>query len=383
MINVTQIDTNNKSQANRFIDIHYKLYETCPQWVPPFKNDVALMLNRQKHPFYEHSEADFFIATQDDVDVGRIAVMENKPYNIYHNVREANFYLFDAVNNQEIANALFERAFDWAKQRDLDTIVGQKGFGPLDGYGIQIEGFEHRQMMNMMVYNYEYYSHLIEALGFEKKVDFVSSYAGIDKFKFPERIHSIANRVEKRGNLQVKRFKDKKELLSWAGRIGQAYNKAFINNWEYYPLTEREISFVVDNILVIAHPKLIKIISHKDEIIGFLFGFHDISAAMQRINGNLFLPYNIINPIGIADLMLELRHTDWISFNGIGILPEFQGHGGNALMYSEMENTLREFPQFRHGELTQVAETAQTMRHDLENIGVKFYKNHRVYHKII
>ena len=52
-------------------------------------------------------------------------------------------------------------------------------------------------------------------------------------------------------------------------------------------------------------------------------------------------------------------------------------------MYSEMENTLREFPQFRHGELTQVAETAQTMRHDLENIGVKFYKNHRVYHKII
>jgi hypothetical protein len=73
-----------------------------------------------------------------------------------------------------------------------------------------------------------------------------------------------------------------------------------------------------------------------------------------------------------------MRRTKWIALNGAGILPEFQGRGGNALMYSELEKTIREFG-FLHADLTQVAETAVQMRHDLENVGGKRYKNHRVY----
>jgi len=80
--------------------------------------------------------------------------------------------------------------------------------------------------------------------------------------------------------------------------------------------------------------------------------------------------------------LLEKRRTKWVSLNGIGILPEFHGRGGNALLYSEMENTIREF-NFMHSDLTQVAETAVQMRQDLINVGGKPYKNHRVYAKKI
>ena len=83
-------------------------------------------------------------------------------------------------------------------------------------------------------------------------------------------------------------------------------------------------------------------------------------------------------PFGIFDLMLEMRRTKWIAVNGAGILPEFQGRGGNALLYSEMEKTVRN-DRFEHGDLTQVAETAVQMRSDLINLGGKPYKNHRVY----
>ncbi len=69
--------------------------------------------------------------------------------------------------------------------------------------------------------------------------------------------------------------------------------------------------------------------------------------------------------------------------NGVGVLPEYHGRGGNYLMMAEMEKTIHEFGQFKHGELTQVAETAVQMRRDLENVGGKAYKNHRVYHKDI
>jgi len=375
MIAIEQVDVNSKKDVNRFIQIPFRLYKNHPQWVPPIIADIETMMNPKKHPFYEHSSADFFIATRDGEDVGRIACLENKPFNAYHGKKDAEFYLFDLENDQEIANCLFERAFDWAIERGLDTFVGPKGFSPFDGYGIQVEGFEHRQMMTMMNYNYNYYSTMVENLGFEKEVDFISCYFNAREMHFPEKVHRMAERVVQRGTFKVLRFKNKAHLVSWGKRIGEAYNKTFINNWEYYPLTEREVKFTMDQLITFADPRLIKIITHNDEVVGFLFAFQDVSAALQRAKGK-------INPISIGDLLLEVKRTKWVSLNGVGILPEYQGLGGNILLYSEMEKTVHEY-QFEHADLTQVAETAVNMRNDLMNVGGQPYKNHRVYHKKI
>jgi GNAT superfamily N-acetyltransferase len=375
MLRVDKIDTNDKRLVKRFVRIPFRLYDNHPQWVPPILSEAEAQLNKSKHPFYEHSDADFFLATKDGRDVGRIAALENKRFNQYHKTKQAQFYLFDSEDDQEIANALFERVIDWAKSRGLDRLVGPKGFGALDGYGIQVEGYEHRQIMSMMNYNYPYYVRLVENLGFTKEVDFVSCYMNKKTFHLPERLYRIVERVKARNNLDVHYFKTKNDLRSWANKIGRLYNDSFVNNWEYYPLTDREIKYILDNILTIADPRLIKIITHNDDAIGFLFGFADLSAAFQRIKGHLF-------PFGIVDLMLEIKRTSWISLNGVGVLPEYQGIGGNALLYVEMEKTLNDF-QFEHADLTQVAETAVEMRRDLENVGGKAYKNHRVYQKSI
>lgn len=371
MLTVEKIDTGVRAQVRRFVALPFRLYARHPQWVPPLIGDVEMQLDRHKHPFYEHSDADFFIAVQDGRDVGRIAALENCNYNRYHKTRQAQFYLFDCEEDGKASAALFDCVFEWARQRGLDTIVGPKGFGVLDGYGVLVEGFEHRQMMTMMNYNYPYYVSLVEAAGFTKEVDFVSNYISANTFRLPERVHRIADRVRERGSLQIIRFRNKRELVAWSGRIGAAYNRAFVNNWEYVPLTEREIKFLVDNLMVIADPRLIKIIAHGDDVVGFLFAFPDVSAALQRARGHLF-------PFGLVDLLLEMRRTKWVALNGAGILPEFQGRGGNTLMYSEMEKTMSEF-HFLHADLTQVAESAVQMRRDLENIGSKSYKNHRVY----
>ena len=374
MIYIKKVDTENKSQVKRFVELPYRLYKDCPQWVPPLHVDAYMYLNRKKHPFHEHSDVDFFIAVCDGRDVGRIAAIENKPFNTYHNVKESNFFLFDCENDTEAVTALFNKVTEWSQARGLDAVVGPKGMGPLDGYGILVFGHEHRQTMTMLNYNFPYYQQLVEAQGFEKEVDFVSCFLPADKFQVPERVERITQRVMQRGGLQVKKFKNKKELIAWAPRIGKAYNNAFVNNWEYYPLTQREIDFVVSNIMTIADHRLIKIIIHGDDVVGFLFAFHDVSAALQRARGRLF-------PFGLLDILLELRRTDTVSVNGMGILPEFQGHGGNAMLYSEMGHTLFDFKQFTHVEMTQVAETTEQMRADLKNLNGVEYKNHRVYRK--
>jgi hypothetical protein len=351
----------------------FHLYRQHPYWVPPILTDAETQLDRQKHPYYEHSTGDFFIAVRDGRDVGRLGVFENKPYNQYHDKKQAHFYFFDCEEDPEAAGALFARACEWAHVRGLGALVGPKGLGPLDGYGMLVDGFEHRQMMTMMNYNHPYYATLIEGLGFQKEVDFISCYLNAEQFRLPERVHSIAERARQRSGLEVKRFTNKRELMKWVQRIGQAYNQAFVKNWEYYPFSQREIDFVVGNIITVADPRLIKLIVHDTDVVGFLFAFPDVSAAIQRSSGKLL-------PFGLVDMLMEMRRTHWVALNGAGILPEFQGRGGNALLYSEMEKTILEFG-YQHADLTQVADTAVNMRSDMVSLGAKVYKTHRVYIK--
>ena len=375
MITTQKIDSTNKNQVNQFVQFHYDLYKDCPQWVPPFKADIRNMLNRQKHPFYDHSDAAAFIAIDGGKTVGRIIVFENKPYNNYHNKRQAGFTLFDSIDDVEVANQLFNEAFRWAKARQLTEIIGPKGFGPFDGYGVLIEGYEHRQAMNMMAYNYPYYPGLFEQAGFEKLVDFVCDYIKVKDFNLPEKVEIIATKVLEKGSFSVKKFKSKSELRKWGRRIGQAYNDTFVNNWEYYPLSEREIDYVMGDLMMILDPKLIKLIEYKNELVGFLVAFPDLSAAMQRHGGN-------ITPWGIIDLLRETKRTKQVILNGVGIIPELHGRGGNALLYYEMQKTVKEWG-FADAEQTQMAESAVQVRKDMESLGAVPIKNHRVYKKFL
>ncbi len=372
MVTIEKIDTTSKAQVRRFVRLPFSLYRNDPQWVPPIRIDNEAQLDKTKYPFYEHSDAEFFMAVRGKEDVGRIACIENRPFNKVHGTHKAQFYFYESVDDQEVANALFEHLFEWARKRGMDTVIGPKGVSIFDGYGLLVEGFEHRQMMSSMTHNPPFYVRQVETLGFTKEVDFVSCYADIDQFRFPERVHRIAERVEKKGELRVQRFNSISELRPWVKRMGETYNRTFIHNWEYYPLSEREVKLAFDTLQTVADPKLIKIIVHGDDVVGFLFAFPELGAAIRRHDGRLL-------PLGIPDLWLEKRRTKWVSVNSAGIMPEFQGRGGNALLYSEMEKTVRS-KKFEHAALYQVAETAVDMRRDLlENIGGIRYKNHRVF----
>ena len=117
MLTIEKVDTENKSQVKRFVQFYYDLYKDCPQWVPPLFVDAYLPLNRKKHPFFEHSDADFYLAVRDGKVVGRICAGENQPFNAYHKTRKAQFYFFDSIDDQEVANALFQAVIDWSKAR--------------------------------------------------------------------------------------------------------------------------------------------------------------------------------------------------------------------------------------------------------------------------
>ncbi len=85
MLTIERVDTENKRQVRRFVELSHRIYADCSQWVPPLNVDAYNQLNRKKHPFHEHSDVEFFLSVRDGRDVGRIAANENKPFNKYHN----------------------------------------------------------------------------------------------------------------------------------------------------------------------------------------------------------------------------------------------------------------------------------------------------------
>ena len=100
MVEIRLVDCDNKKQVKEFVQFHYDLYKGDPNWVPPFRGDVEVMLNKKKHPYYEHSEADFFTAWKDGKMVGRIAVLNNRKYNEYHHENGSDIFLFDSIDDQ-------------------------------------------------------------------------------------------------------------------------------------------------------------------------------------------------------------------------------------------------------------------------------------------
>ena len=374
MVEIRPVDTENKKQVKEFVQFHYDLYKNCPQWVPPFRNDIEIMLNKKKHPFYEHSDAAFFTAWKDGKMVGRTAVLNNTSYNNFHKQNSGDIFLFDAIDDQETANALFDAAAGWARSQGLDKLKGPKGFSLFDGYGVLVEGFDKRQSMNFSCYNYDYYQKLYETYGFYKINEYVSMQAQVSKFDLPEKVYKVADIVKKRGRLKIKTYSNKSEIKKDASKIAQMYFDSFKNNWEYFPLTQKEFDFFVDNVLNFVVPGLLRFITDEtDEIVGFLVNFPDISAAMQRHSGSL------LNPALLVDMMLEMKKTQYCALNGLGLLEKYHKSGGNALLYCSMLDIMKEYPQFEYVEAVQMAETAKEVQREMATLGLETIKRHRVY----
>jgi hypothetical protein len=218
---VTQIDLKNKGQVKDFLDLPFRIYKDIPQWVPPLRMDDRLRLDPKRYPFYQHSQAGFFLAYEGTHAVGRVVAIDNRLYNQYNHEATAFFYLFECEDRQDTASALLEAACDWACQRGLTKILGPKGFTVLDGFGLLVKGFEHRPAFGLP-YNPAYYPGLIEAAGFETERDAVSGYLGAD-IRFPERIHELAGRIAERRGLRIARYRTRNDLRAFVPKLITPY----------------------------------------------------------------------------------------------------------------------------------------------------------------
>jgi len=376
MVQLTKIDTTRTRDARRFVLFPFQLYRDSPWWVPPLRSDARRQVDRRRNPFFLHSDADFFLAEEGKEVVGRIVVMENRNYNNYHKVRYGFFYLFDVIDDQDVANALYGAAIDWCRARGLTRLIGPKGFTVFEGMGILVDGFSQLPAMGIP-YNHPYYGPLTERAGFEKEVDFTSYYVHVPDFALPERLARLADRIEERRGLRARNLRTMAEVRGVVMELVEAYNSVFTENWEYVPVTREEAEAVAAQMLQITRPEMIKVIENREgELVGFLLSFINIGRALQRCRGRLL-------PLGWYYLLRELRRSEYVDVNGMGILEEYRGLGGNIIMYNELHKSIGGSGRFEHADMTQMADFVVNMLSDANTLGGEPYKVHRVYRAAI
>lgn len=368
---VTKVDPNSRRAVNKFIQFPFDLYSENPYWVPTMRADMRAVMNKREHPFYQHSDADFFLAEDNGKVVGRIAAISNTRSNRAMDRNAAFFYFFESINAPEVSEALFSEVFRWAKSRGHDQVYGPKGLLQGDGIGLLVKGFDYVPAVGIP-YNFPYYDDFVKASGFQKKFDYFSGYVDIEA-GLSEKVRRVAEKVKQRSGFWVREFKSKKELLAVAPELRNVYNAAFGGSEGFSPITEEEIIVIAKRILSIADPRLIKLVYKGDSIIGFLFSYPNICRGLQKTNGRMW-------PFGWIHIMREFKTTKYMDSNGIGIIPEYQGLGSTAVIYTEMEKTFREF-DFKH------VETVQTREDNIASLGesshfvMDWVKTHRIYER--
>ncbi len=370
-VSIEQVKPGTQAEKE-FLQLPFTVYKDNPHYVPWFTRTMKKIVAKN-HPFFEHSDGEFFIAKRKDETVGRIALLEPKRFNEYQDKRDARFYFLEIKDDLGAARELFTFAEEWAMQRGLDRLIGPQGFSGFTGAGVLIDGFDQTASMTMMNYHLPYYRELLESVGFEKYKDFYSAEIDANKQILPQKYKTFAELAKKRGRFTVPDLSTKHELHTVAREVGQLYNESWEDHEEFCPMSVAEMNQLIEDLLQITEPSLVKIIRREDQLAGFVLAFPDLSAALKRANGK-------VNPLILRNLMKEKQKATKYLINGLGILPQYQKNGGIAILFNEMAKTLRQH-NVSKAEMTQIAETTDLMISNIKKMGARIYKTHRVYQK--
>ena len=108
------------------------------------------------------------------------------------------------------------------------------------------------------------------------------------------------------------------------------------------------------NFLDMADPRLTKLILHNGDIAGIIVAFPNINKSLKKCGGHLF-------PLGWLAVSAEKKHPTTIDLNMIGLLPQYQGLGGNVLLYSELDKLISNY-RIKKAEVVQIEDEMATVR---------------------
>ena len=323
MIKIVEVKT--KKQKKCFVDFPTKLYKGNEYYVHPLRADELGIFEPNKNVSYDECDIVFYLAYKDDVVAGRICGIIQKVYNEKTGTKRVRFSRFDCINDQEVANALFDAVSAWAIDKGMDTFHGPLGFHDLEREGLLVEGFDRLATFEQN-YNYPYYQELIENYGFEKEVDYLSF-----RIKLPDesndRVKRLGDLIMKRYKLHIATEKSKRAYINrYKDKIFDLIDEAYGNLYGVIPYNQKLRKQIIDQFnLIIKLPYLVSIVDEEDNLIAFGFALPSMAEAVQKCKGRLF-------PTGVFRILHQTNTCNVADFGLVAVKKEFQGKGVTAII---------------------------------------------------
>ncbi|MGB2955299.1 MAG: GNAT family N-acetyltransferase [Anaerolineales bacterium] len=374
---IKSVETTEERKA--LLSFPWTVYKDNPFWVPPIFSERMHFTDPEKNPFFQHAEAQFYMALRGEEIVGTIAVFANHLHNEYQNENIAFFGFFEVLEDYEAAEQLFKTAEAWAKERGHTALRGPAQWSTNDECGLLVDGFDDRPRI-LMTYNPPYYVDYIEKLGYKYARDLWAYALGVQEFMdfTGERLDKLTTRILERKNITIRNL-DMKKYADEVNKVKLLYNNAWSKNWGFIPMTDPEFDQLADELQSILDPDLVFLAEKDGKTVGF-------SLTLPDLNEPLRLAYpkpNTPEWWTMAKLVWQWkirRKVNWIRVFALGVIPEYRNLGIDALFYFKTAQAALK-KGIKMAEMSWILDNNDLMNKPIIAMGGEVYKTYRYYEK--
>ena len=378
-ITIKKVET--KEDLKAFIEFHYDLYEGNEYDVPNLYSDEVNTLSKEKNAAFDFCVANYYLAIRDNKVVGRVAAIINNKANEKWDQKRVRFGWIDFIEDKEVLEALLKAVEDFGKAHGMNEIVGPLGFTDMDPEGMLTWGFDQLGTMPT-IYNYDYYPRLLESLpGYEVDNKYVE-YKLFVPDTVPEKYAKIAEMIQNRYNLRIKKL-TKKDIFEggYGKKIFELINSTYKDLYGFSELSEKQIDQYINMYFPFADLSLITLVedaSADNKLVGIGITLPSLSEALQKCKkGRLF-------PFGWFHLLraIKFHKTKIVDLLLMGVLPEYRMKGVNALMFADLIPRYQAYG-FEWGETQVEMETNTNVQSQWETLNPVMHKRRNCYKKVL
>jgi len=361
-----------KNDLNKFIKLPSHLYKDDPNWVPPIYLDEIEYFNPIKNPQWDGFERVLFLCLDQTGKVcGRIMglIPKGKPEILRFSLLETEH------ESIAIAKTLIDALLSWGSAFDLKELVGPLALSDKDPQGYLIDGFEYTPVIATN-YNTPKRIDLMQALGFEKKIDLYVYRLNVLN-QLPELYDKIVQRVHRNNSdLRLLKMKSRWQLKKWIVPVFELVNLTFTEIYAFSPLSEKEMRSLSYKYLPVLNPKFLKIIVNaNNDVIAFVLAMPNMTEGLRKSKGKML-------PFGIFQIWKSQKKTKQLDMLLGAVHPKYQNRGLDAVLakalFSEAKKAGFEYID-SHLEL----ETNIKMHAENEKLGGEKYKTYRIFKRSI
>jgi hypothetical protein len=373
---ITVREVKTKADKLTFLKVPFEIYAKDPHWVAPLFFERLEHLDERKNPYFQHAEAQLFIAERGGKAVGRISAQIDQLHLERYKDATGQFGFLEAQNDPEIFAALFKAAENWLRAKGMKRVLGPFSFSINDETGLLIKGFDTPPNM-MMGHGTPFYAAHVEENGFRKIKDVLAYIHDREKF-LPPAIEKLYARGMASGDVVIRPL-NKSDIKNEVKIIMEIFNDAWSDNWGFIPFTDEELQALATNLKMLVRSEAVQIATYRGENAAFIVTLPNLNEWIAGMNGRL-LPFNWIKLVG----KLITKKSDSFRVPLMGVRKKFKdGVLGSALSIG-LSKTVAEFHRAngaKRGEMSWILEDNMGMRHILETIGATAYKTYRIYEK--